>query len=160
MQVCCILAYCSPWDILIWARYIQGCLNVMTVSLSRKENMNHKLRFYVASPRCKCSEHSCIKHLVGGYGLLGLLSCTTHSKKVIEQVNTRCKMIVVAPWWPMMYWSWDLVNQSTKPPLQLLHWSQKQPFSHKYHQNLLHWYLHDWHLNTTQNLLYHSLSKG
>ena len=54
----------------------------------------------------------------------------------------RCKMIVVAPWWPMMHWFWDLVNQSTKRPLQLLHWSQKQPFSQKYHQNLLHWYLH------------------
>ena len=58
-------------------------------------------------------------------------------QKVIEQVNTRCKMIVVARWWPMMYWVWDLVNQSTTPPLQLLHWSQKQPFSQKYHQNLL-----------------------
>ena len=69
-------------------------------------------------------------------------------------------MIVVAPWWPMMYWFWDLVNQSTTPPLQLLHWSQKQPFSQKYHQNLLHWHLHAWHLNTTQNLLYHSLSRG
>ena len=81
-------------------------------------------------------------------------------QKVIEQVNTRCKMIVVAPWWPMMHWLWGLVSHSTKPPLQLLHWSQKQPFSQKYHLNLLHWHLHAWHLNTTQNLLYHSLGKG
>ena len=69
-------------------------------------------------------------------------------------------MIVVAPWWPMMHWLWGLVSHSTKPPLQLLHWSQKQPFSQKYHLNLLHWHLHAWHLNTTQNLLYHSLGKG
>ena len=36
-------------------------------------NMNHKLPLYVASPGCKCSEHRCIKHLVGGSGLLGFL---------------------------------------------------------------------------------------
>ena len=35
MQVCCILAYCNPWNILIWARYIQGCLDVMTASPQR-----------------------------------------------------------------------------------------------------------------------------
>ena len=23
-------------------------------------------------------------------------------------------MIVVAPWWPMMHWFWDLVNQSNQ----------------------------------------------
>ena len=36
-----------------------------------------------------------------------------------------------------MHWFWDLVNLSTKPPLQLPHWSHllKQPFSQKY-QNL------------------------
>ena len=120
-------------------------------------NMSHKLPFYVASPGCKFSEHRWIKHLVGGSGLLGLLSYTTYSKKSLKN---RCKMIVVAPWWPMMHWLWGLVSHSTKPPLQLLHWSQKQPFSQKYHLNLLHWHLHAWHLNTTQNLLYHSLGKG
>ena len=68
-------------------------------------------------------------------------------------------MIAVAPGWPMMHWFWDLVNQSTKPLLQLLHWSQRQPFSQKYHQNLLHWYLHAQHLNTTHNHLNHSLNR-
>ena len=130
MQVCCIFAYCTPWDILIWARYIQGCLKVMTVSLSRKDkmiqtgwslhlkmfhltcivwqipmvdmfatNMNHKLPFYVASPGCKCSEHRCIKHLVGRSGLLGLLSCTTHSKShwtSEHQVQNDCSGPLVA----------------------------------------------------------------
>ena len=48
-------------------------------------NMSHKLPFYVASPGCKCPEHRCIKHLVGGSGLLGLLSCTTHPKKSLNK---------------------------------------------------------------------------
>ena len=124
MQVCCILAYCNPRDILLWTRDIQGCLNVMTVSLSRKDkiiqtgwslhlkmfhlicivwqipmvemfatNMNHKLPFYVASPGCKYSEHRCIKHLVGGSGLLGLLSCTTHSKKSLNKWTPGAKWL-------------------------------------------------------------------
>ena len=44
-------------------------------------------------------------------------------------------MIVVAPNWPKMHWFWDLVNLSTKPPLQLPHWPHllKQPFNQKYH---------------------------
>ena len=60
-------------------------------------NMNHKLPFYVASPGYKCSEHRCIKHLVGGSGLLGLLSCTTHSKKLLtseHQMQNDCS----GPW--------------------------------------------------------------
>ena len=48
-------------------------------------NMSHKLAFYVASPGCRCSEHRCIKHLVGGSGLLGLLSYTTYSKKSLNK---------------------------------------------------------------------------
>ena len=187
MQVCCILAYCNPWAI-----YIQGCLNVMTVSLSKYRQpqkiqtgwslhlkmfhlicivwqipmvemfatkMNHKLPFYVASLRCKCSEHRCIKHLVGGSGLLGFCPVPLIPKShwtSEHQVQNDCS----GPWWPMMHWLWGLVSHSTKPPLQLLHWSQKQPFSQKFHLNLLHWHLHAWHLNTTHNLLYHSLSRG
>ena len=70
-------------------------------------------------------------------------------------------MIVVAPGWPRMHWFWDLVNLSTKPPLQLPHWPHllKQPFNQKYHQNLLDLNLHVWHLDTTQNHLNHSLSR-
>ena len=56
-------------------------------------NMSHKLPFNVASPGCKCSEHRGIKHLVGGSGLLGLLSHTTYSKK---SLNTRCSGPLVA----------------------------------------------------------------
>ena len=77
-------------------------------------------------------------------------------------MNTyRCRMIVVAPGWPRMHWFWDLVNLSTKPPLQLPHWPHllKQPFSQKFHQNLMYLNLHVWHLDTTQNHLNHSLSR-
>ena len=48
-------------------------------------NMSHKLPFCVASPGCICSEHRWIKHLVGGSGLLGLLSYTTYSKKSLNK---------------------------------------------------------------------------
>ena len=48
-------------------------------------NRSHKLPFYVDSPGCKCSEHRCIEHLVGGFGLLGLLSYTTYSKKSLNK---------------------------------------------------------------------------
>ena len=59
--------------------------------------------------------------------------------KVIQQMDTyRCKMIVVAPRWPMMHWFWVLVNLSTKPLLQSTHWPQEQSFSQKYHHKLLH----------------------
>ena len=33
-----------------------------------------------SSPRCKCTEHRCIEHLVGGSGRLCLLSCSSHTK--------------------------------------------------------------------------------
>ena len=34
----------------------------------------------LASPRCKCYEHRCIEHLLGGSGRLCLLSCISHTK--------------------------------------------------------------------------------
>ena len=60
-----------------------------------------------------------------------------------------------------MHWFGDLVNLSTKPPLQLSHCPHllKQPFSQKFHQNLMYLNLHVWHLDTTQNLLNHSLRR-
>ena len=38
----------------------------------------------LTSPRCKCYEHRCIEHLLGGSGRLCLLSCSTHTKGHIE----------------------------------------------------------------------------
>ena len=96
----------------------------------------------LTSPRCKCTEHRCIEHLLGGSGWLCLLSCSSHSKCHSKMNTYRCKMIVVAPGWPRMHWFWYLVNLSTKPPLQLPHWHHllKQLFSQ----------IHVWHLDTTQ----------
>ena len=34
----------------------------------------------LTSPRCKCCEHRCFEHLLGGSGRLCLLSCSTHTK--------------------------------------------------------------------------------
>ena len=122
--------------------------------------MNHKPPLYVCQvPDANALNIDALNILLDGMD--GYAFCPVALiLKVIQQVNTyRYKMIVMAPGWPMMHWFWDLVNQSTKPPLQLLHWSQKQPFSQKCHQNRLHWYLHVWHLNTTQNHLNHSLSR-
>ena len=173
-----ILAYCNPRNILIRARHIQGCLNVIADSLFRKDKiiqtewslhpqifnlickvwhtpmvdmfatkMNHKLPLYV-SPVPDANGYV--------YCPLALIL------NVIQKISTyRCKMIVVAPGCPRMHWFWDLVNLSTKPPLQLPHWPHilKQPFSQRYHQNLLYLNLHVWHLDTTQNQLNHSLSR-
>ena len=38
----------------------------------------------LTSPRCKCYEHRCIEHLLGGSGRLCLLSCNTHTKSHTE----------------------------------------------------------------------------
>ena len=35
---------------------------------------------YLSSPRCKCNDHRCIEHLLGGSGRLCLLSCSSHTK--------------------------------------------------------------------------------
>ena len=38
----------------------------------------------LTSPRCKCYEHRCIEHLLGGSGRLCLLFCSTHTKSHTE----------------------------------------------------------------------------
>ena len=107
-----ILAYCNPRNILIRARHIQGCLNVIADRLSRKDKIipteyslhpqifsliwlslahtngghvchqieSQTTNLFLTSPRCKCYEHRCIEHLLGGSGRLCLLSCSTHTK--------------------------------------------------------------------------------
>ena len=96
--------------------------------------MNHKLPLCLTSPRSKCTEHRCSEYLMGGSGRLCILSCSSHSKCHSKLNTYRCKIIVVAPGWPRMHWFLDLVNLSTKPPLQLSHWPHllKQPFSHEH----------------------------
>ena len=188
-----IMAYCNPRNILIRARHIQGCLNVIADSLSRKDKiiqtewslhpqmfslickvwhtpmvdmfatkLNHKLPIYV-SPVPDANAMNIDALNISWEGLDGYAFCPVALiPRVIQKMNTyRCRMIVVAPGWPRMHWFWDLVNLSTKPPLQLPHWPHllKQPFSQKFHQNLMFLNLHVWHLDTTQNHLNHSLSR-
>ena len=100
-----ILAYCNPRNI-----HIQGCLNVDSLSREDKiiqtewslhsqifsliwlslvhtngGHVCHQIgsqttNLCLTSPRCKCYEHRCIEHLLGGSGQLCLLSCSTHTK--------------------------------------------------------------------------------
>ena len=182
-----ILAYCNPRNILIRARHIQGCLNVIADSLSRKDKiiqtewslhpqifslicivwhkpmfatkLNLKLPICLTSPRFKCCEHRCFEHLLGGSGRLCLLSCNSHTKGHSEnehlQVQNDSSSTRVAQ---NALVSSESVNQA---PLQLPHWPHllKQPFSQKFHQNLMYLNMHVWHLDTTQNHLNHSLSR-
>ena len=109
LLVWCILAYCNPRNMLIRAKHIQGCLNVTADILSRKEKViqtdwslhPQTSTLCFTSPRCSCTEHRWIEHLVGGTGWLYLLSCSTHSKSHSKNEH--------------LHWFWDLVNLSTKP---------------------------------------------
>ena len=171
-----ILAYCNPRNILIRARHIQGCLNVIADSLSSKDKiiqtewslhpqifslicivwhkpmvdmfatkLNHKLPIYV-SPVPDANAMNIDALNISWEGLDGYAFCPVALiPKVIQEMNTyRCKMIIVAPGWSRMHWFWDLVNLSTKPPLQLSHGPHllKQPFSQKFHQNLVYLNMH------------------
>ena len=137
-----ILAYCNPRNILIRARHIQGCLNVIADSLSRKDKiiqtewslhpqifslicivwhkpmfatkLNHKLPIYV-SPVPDSNAVNIDALNISWEGLDGYAFCpVTLIPKVIQKMYTyRCRMIVVAPGWPRMLWF--LVNLSTKP---------------------------------------------
>ena len=44
----------------------------------------------ITSPRCKCTEHRCIEHLLVGSGRLCLLSCSSHSNSHCLQVQNDC----------------------------------------------------------------------
>ena len=110
---------------------------------------NHKLPIYV-SPVPDANAMNIDALNISWEGLDGYAFSLI--PKVIQKMNTyRCKMIVVAPGWTRLHWFWDLVNLSTKSPLQLPHWPHllKQPFSQKFHQNLMYLNLHVWHLDTS-----------
>ena len=76
----------------------------------------------LTSPRCKCYEHRCIEHLLGGSGRLYLLSCSTHIKSHTEnehlQVQDDSSSTRVAQN-ALVLGSSESVNQA---PLQLPHW--------------------------------------
>ena len=137
-------------------------LNLPSLAQTNGRHVCHKLPIYV-SPLPDANAMNIDALNISWEGLDGYAYCPVALiPKVIQKMNTyRCRMIVVAPGWPRMHWFWDLVNLSTKPPLQLPHWPHllKQPFSQKFHQNLMYLNLHVWHLDTTQNHLNHSLSR-
>ena len=100
------------------------------------QNESHNSTLYVTSPRCKCTEHRCIEHLLGGSGRLSLF-CRSHSKNEHVQVQNDCSGPSLAP------------NALVLGSNHLL--------SQIYHQNLLYLNLHVWHLDTTH--LNHFLSR-
>ena len=49
----------------------------------------------LTSPRCKCYEHRCIEHLLGGSGRLCLLSCSSHTKGHTESTRVAQNALVL-----------------------------------------------------------------
>ena len=79
----------------------------------------------LTSPRCKCYEHRCTEHLLGGSGRLCLLSCSTHTKSHTEnehlQVQDDSSSTRVAQN-ALVLGSSESVDQA---PLQLPHWPHR-----------------------------------
>ena len=187
------LIFCNPRAILLRARHVLGCLNVIADSLSRRDKiiqtewslhpkifqgicqiwhgpmvdmfatkMNNKLPLYV-SPVPDPNAMAVDALNISWQALDGYAYCPVALiPKLVQKMRTyACRMIVVAPGWPGMSWFWDLIELSTKPPLLLPHWETllKQPFSHRFHQNLQYLNLHVWHLDSRPNHLKDSLSQ-
>ena len=177
-----LMAFCNPRAILLRARHIQGCLNVIADSLSRRDKiiqiewslhpkifliwhrpmvdmfatkMNKKLPLYV-SPVPDPDALNISWQALDGYAYCPIALIP----KMMQKMKTyACQMIVIAPGWPGMSWFWDLIELSTKPPLLLPHWETllKQPFS-RFHQNLQYLNLHAWHLDSRLQFLKNSQS--
>ena len=76
--------------------------------------------------------------------------------QVIPKIITfPCRMIVLAPGWPGMPWVWDLVDLSTRVPLQLPHSKTllKQPHSNRFHNKVEYLNLHVWLLDSRNPIL-------
>ena len=90
-------------------------------------------------------------------GLDGYVFCPVAIlPQVIQKIITYpCRMIVLAPGWPGMPWFWDLVDLSTRVPLQLPHWKTllKQPHSNRFHNNVEYLNLHVWLLDSRNPIL-------
>ena len=107
-----LMTFCNPRAILLRARHIQGCLNVIADSLFRRDmiiqtewslhpkifqqkpmidmfatKMINKLPLPVPSPRSKCDGSRCIEYLVGGTRRLCLLSNSSHTRNVLKNEN-------------------------------------------------------------------------
>ena len=73
-------------------------------------------------------------------------------QQILSQVLTKfqntqnCRLIIVAPWWPIQAWFPILNSLAIQPPIQLPQWDKllKQPRSDLYHNNVKMLNLHAW----------------
>ena len=109
----------------------------------------------ISCPRQKGLENRCIEYLLGRPRRLCLLSSSHPATSNSKNNNIPCRMIVLAPGWPGMPWFWDLVDLSTRVPLQLPHWKTllKQPHSNRFHNNVEYLNLHVWLLDSRNPIL-------
>ena len=92
----------------------------------------------ISCPRQKGLEIRCIEYLLGRPRRLCLPSSSHPATSNSKIITYPCRMIVLAPGWPGMPWFWDLVDLSTRVPLQLPHWKTllKQQNSNRFHNNV------------------------
>ena len=119
-------------------------------------HLNHKLPIYVSPvPDKKAWKIDALN--ICWDGLDGYVFCPVAIlPQVIQKIITYpCRMIVLAPGWPGMPWFWDLVDLSTRVPLQLPHWKTllKQPHSNRFHNNVEYLNLHVWLLDSRNPIL-------
>ena len=119
-------------------------------------HLNYKLPIYV-SPVPDRKDWKIDALNICWEGLDGYVFCPVAIlPQVIQKIITYpCRMIVLAPGWPGMPWFWDLVDLSTRVPLQLPHWKTllKQPHSNRFHNNVEYLNLHVWLLDSRNPIL-------
>ena len=119
-------------------------------------HLNYKLPIYVSPvPDRKAWQIAALN--ICWEGLDGYVFCPVAIlPQVIQKIITYpCRMIVLAPGWPGMPWFWDLVDLSTRVPLQLPHWKTllKQPHSNRFHNHVEYLNLHVWLLDSRNPIL-------
>ena len=119
-------------------------------------HLNYKLPIYVSPvPDKKAWKINALN--ICWEGLDGYVFCPVAIlPQVIQKIITYpWGMIVLAPGWPGMPWFWDLVDLSTRVPLQLPHWKTllKQPHSNRFHNNVEYLNLHVWLLDSRNPIL-------
>ena len=123
-------------------------------------HLNHKLPLYV-SPVPDPSAWDIDALNLNWTGLTAYaypLTALLH--RVIQKIRQcHCLIIVIAPGWPGMPWFWDLVQLSTKIPLQLpvSITLLKQSHNYVFHSNPQHLNLHAWCLgvDSSKNKAFH-----
>ena len=108
-------------------------------------HLNHKLPMYISPVTDKKAWETDAVN-ISWEGLDGYVFCPVAIlpeaiKKIITYPR---RMIILAPGWSGMPWFWDLMDLSTRVPLQLPHWKTllKQPHSNRFHNNVHNLNLH------------------